>query len=46
MENLIFLTLSLTRGGAERVICNMCNEYFAKHYHVTIISLMGGEAGI
>lgn len=43
MENLIFLTISLTRGGAERVICNMCNEYFAKHYHVTIISLMAAK---
>ena len=43
MEKLIFLTLSLTRGGAERVICNMCNEYFVKHYEVTIISLMAAK---
>lgn len=40
MEQLVFVTLSLTKGGAERVICNMCNEYFAERYHVTIVSLM------
>lgn len=43
MEQLVFLTLSLTKGGAERVICNMCNEYFVKRYQVTIISLMNAE---
>lgn len=43
MEKLIFLTLSLTRGGAERVICNMCNEYFVEKYDVTIISLMAAK---
>lgn len=43
MEQLIFLTLSLTKGGAERVICNMCNEHFVKQYRVTIISLMAAE---
>lgn len=44
MEQLIFLTLSLTRGGAERVICNMCNEYFGTRYRVTIIGLMAADA--
>ena len=43
MRRLVFLTLSLTRGGAERVICNMCNEYFIKQDQVTIISLMAAE---
>jgi len=43
MKHLVFLTLSLTKGGAERVICNMCNEYFAERYAVTIISLMEAE---
>lgn len=43
MEQLVFVTLSLTKGGAERVICNMCNEYFAERYLITIISLMAAE---
>ncbi len=43
MRHLVFLTLSLTRGGAERVISNMCNEYFSKKDAVTIISLMAAE---
>lgn len=43
MEQLVFITLSLTKGGAERVICNMCNDYFAERYEVTIISLMKAE---
>ncbi len=44
MRELIFVTLSLTRGGAERVISSMCNEYFSKRYKVTVISLMAAEA--
>ena len=43
MEQLLFLTLSLTKGGAERVICNMCNEHFVHRYRVTVISLMAAE---
>ncbi|MCM1103091.1 MAG: glycosyltransferase family 4 protein [Clostridium sp.] len=43
MEQLVFLTLSLTKGGAERVICNMCNDHFVKQYRVTVISLMAAE---
>jgi len=43
MKKLIFLTLSLTKGGAERVICNMCNEYLVEKYDITIISLMAAE---
>ncbi len=43
MDKLVFITLSLTKGGAERVICNMCNEYFADRYDVTVISLMRAE---
>lgn len=40
MKHLIFVTLSLTKGGAERVISNMCNDFFADKSRVTIISLM------
>lgn len=43
MEQLVFVTLSLTKGGAERVICNMCNEYFADRCRITIVSLMKAE---
>ncbi len=43
MERLIFLTLSLTTGGAERVICNLCNGHFVRHYRVTVISLMAAK---
>ncbi|MBQ0043363.1 MAG: hypothetical protein KBS85_08645, partial [Lachnospiraceae bacterium] len=43
--NITILTLSLTMGGAERVICNMCNDYLIKNEenNVTIISLMKAE---
>jgi len=40
MKHLVFVTLSLTKGGAERVISNMCNDFFAEKTKVTIISLM------
>ncbi len=43
MKHLIFVTLSLTKGGAERVISNMCNDFFADKTKVTIISLMKAE---
>ncbi len=40
MKHLVFLTLSLTKGGAERVISNMCNDFFVGRCRVTVISLM------
>ena len=38
--NITIVTLSLTTGGAERVICNLCNEELASKHKVTVISLM------
>lgn len=43
MKHIVFLTLSLTKGGAERVMANMCNEYFCKHYKVSIVTCMKAE---
>lgn len=43
MKHLIFVTLSLTKGGAERVISNMCNDFFVDKSRITIISLMKAE---
>lgn len=43
MKHLLFVTLSLTKGGAERVISNMCNDFFIEKGKVTIISLMKAE---
>lgn len=40
MKHIAFLTLSMSKGGAERVIANMCNEYLVHHYQVTIITCM------
>lgn len=40
MRNIAFFTLSLSRGGAERVIVNMCNEHFINENQVTIITCM------
>lgn len=40
MKKVAFITLSMTKGGAERVIANMCNDYLSKKYDVTIISFM------
>lgn len=43
MNHIVFLTLSLTKGGAERVISNMCNDFFVGRSRVTVISLMKAE---
>lgn len=40
MKHIAFLTLSMCKGGAERVIANMCNEYLVHRYRVTIITCM------
>lgn len=40
MKRVAIIILSLTKGGAERVVCNMANEYLSDKYEVHIISLM------
>lgn len=40
MKHIAFLTLSLSRGGAERVIASMCNEYLVDRYQITLITCM------
>lgn len=40
MKHITFFTMSLTKGGAERVIANMCNDYFSAKYQVSIITCM------
>ena len=40
MKHIAFLTLSMSRGGAERVIASMCNEYLVDRYRITIITCM------
>lgn len=40
MKHIAFLTLSMSKGGAERVIANMCNEYLISRYKVTIITCL------
>lgn len=36
--NIVIFTMSLNRGGAERVITNLCNEYLSKKHQVTIVT--------
>lgn len=45
MKHIAFLALTLTRGGAERVIANLCNEYLVHHYKVTIITCLHKPVG-
>lgn len=33
-----FFTINMARGGTERVISNLCNEYLIKKYQVTIVT--------
>lgn len=40
IKKIAFLTLSLTKGGAERVIANLCNEALIDRYQVTVIMCM------
>ncbi|MGL5260452.1 MAG: glycosyltransferase [Lachnospiraceae bacterium] len=39
------LLLTLGRGGAERVVANLCNDYLVKQGKVTIITCMKKEVG-
>lgn len=39
-KKIVFFILSLTKGGAEHVVANMCNDYFVKDYNVTIVTCM------
>lgn len=45
MKHIVFLALTLTRGGAERVIANLCNEALSKEYRVSIITCMNKPVG-
>lgn len=45
MKHIVFLALTLTRGGAERVIANLCNEALSKKYRVSIITCMNKPVG-
>ena len=39
-KKIVFFILSLTKGGAEHVVANMCNDYFVNDYNVTIVTCM------
>lgn len=45
MKKIAILTLTLTRGGAERVIANLCNDRLADEYEVTLITCMNKPVG-
>lgn len=45
VKHIAFLALTMTRGGAERVIANLCNDYLVKHYKVSIITCMNKPLG-
>lgn len=45
MKHIVFLALTLTRGGAERVIANLCNEALSEKYRVSIITCMNRPVG-
>lgn len=45
MKHIAFLALTLTRGGAERVIANLCNEALVHKYRITIITCMNRPVG-
>lgn len=45
MKHIVFLALTLTRGGAERVIANLCNEALSEKYRVSIITCMNKPVG-
>lgn len=45
MKHIVFLALTLTRGGAERVIANLCNEALSGKYRVSIITCMNRPVG-
>lgn len=45
MKHIVFLALTLSRGGAERVIANLCNDALSEKYRVTIVTCMNKPAG-
>jgi len=45
VKHIVFLALTLTRGGAERVIANLCNEALSQDYRVSIITCMNKPVG-
>lgn len=38
--NIVIFTMSLEKGGAERVITNLCNQYLIAEHNVTIITCL------
>ena len=45
MKHIVFLALTLSRGGAERVIANLCNDALSEKYRVTIVTCMNKPVG-
>jgi len=45
VKHIVFLALTLTRGGAERVIVNLCNEALSEKYRVSIVTCMNKPVG-
>ncbi len=45
MKHIAFFTLTLSRGGAERVIANLCNNALSGNYRVSIITCMNKPVG-
>ena len=45
MKHIVFLALPLSRGGAERVIANLCNDALSSKYRVTVITCMNRPVG-
>jgi len=45
VKHIVFLALTLTRGGAERVIVNLANESLCEKYRVSIITCMNKPVG-
>lgn len=42
--HIVFFTMSLNRGGTERVIANLCNEYLIKKHQITIITCLSDQS--
>lgn len=44
MKHICFVTLSLCKGGAERVLSELCNYYASLQYQVTVITCMNKQS--
>lgn len=38
--HIVFFTINMDKGGTERVISNLCNEYLVKKYRVSIVTYL------